>query len=85
MWSGALETCGRVVIGPTARLRTRSIAASESVDVGGDVATRLTSRGLVRLRDGSVFQGECVAACLEVQEGAVIKGGYFEIGMVRNP
>ena len=80
MRSGPIETCGRVVIGPDARLTTRSIAAAESIEIWGDVTSRIACRGLVSLVSGSVFKGDCVAKELEVSEGAVIKGGHFTIG-----
>lgn len=83
MWSGPIETCGRVVIGPDARLSTRLIAAAESIEVYGDVTSRLACLGSVHLNAGSVLKGDCVAAQLAVESGAVIKGGYFEVGVNR--
>lgn len=83
MWSGPIETCGRVVIGPDARLSTRLIAAAESIEVHGDVTSRLACLGAVHLSAGSVFKGDCVAAELTVEPGALIKGGYFEVGVKR--
>lgn len=80
MWSGPIETCGRVVIGPSARLSTRHVSASESVDVEGDLTARVTCRGLVCLGGNSIFKGDCTAATLEVERGAIIKGGFFQIG-----
>jgi Polymer-forming cytoskeletal len=81
MWSGPIETCGRVIIGPAARLSTRLIAAAESIEISGIVTSRLSCKGLVSLNTGSTFKGDCQAAALEVERGAVLSG-FFQVGAV---
>lgn len=78
MWSGQIETCGCVVIRPTARLSTRLIAATESIGVSGVVTSRLACRGLVSIHHDATFKGDCEAAELTVEAGASIVG-HFDI------
>jgi hypothetical protein len=79
-YSGRLITCGRVRVERQARAVTRTVCASEAVEVLGTLEASVTSHGTVYVASGARMKGDCRADALVVDRGAVIDGGFFRIG-----
>lgn len=78
-WVSALATCGRILISPRTRVVTRSITASQGIEVHGDVQSKMVSRGVVAFGEDAVFRGQCQAARLIVRPGAIFERAFFDI------
>ena len=75
----SLETCGKVVIGPGARLALRSIKAGAGIEVHGTMECNAQSAGPVTIAPGATWNGDLVAPSVHVAPGARITGGVFRI------
>lgn len=80
-WNGAIQTDGCVHIALGAHYRARSLHVTEHLYVEGVVdSANAACGGTAHLASSARWRGDCRAARLVVEEGAVIEGGYFEIG-----
>jgi len=75
-----LATCGTLIVDRKARLVTRAVAAGEHLEVRGTLSARVSCGGRLVLGDHATLKGDCKAKTLKVEPGAIIEGGYFEIG-----
>lgn len=75
----SLETCGKVVIGPGARLALRSIKAGTGIEVHGTMECNASCAGPVRIGPGAVWNGDLTAPSVDIAPGARITGGVFRI------
>ena len=69
---GKINTTGRLVIGPTAKVEGE--INSPSVDILGNVQGNILSLGTVSLRAKSTFVGTIKAAYIMIDSGAVFNG-----------
>lgn len=76
----SLATCGTLVVDRKARLVTRAVAASEELEVRGTLNAKVSCGGRLVLGNHATIKGDCKAKTLKVEPGAIIEGGYFEIG-----
>lgn len=76
----SLATCGRLIVERKARLVTRAVAASEALEVRGTLNAKVSCGGRLVLGNHATVKGDCKAKTLHVEPGAIIEGGYFEIG-----
>lgn len=80
--TGAVRARGSVVVAREACCVASSVDAGRVVVAGGmKGSVRATHE--VRLQAGACFTGDCAADSLVVDEGAIIEGGFFEIGRAR--
>jgi hypothetical protein len=80
-WNGAIQTDGCVHIAPGAQYRARSLHVTEHLYVEGTVESNSAAcGGTAYLTTTSRWKGDCRAAKLVVEAGAIIDGGFFEIG-----
>jgi cytoskeletal protein CcmA (bactofilin family) len=84
-FGGAVETCGRIAVAGRSRLSAKSLRSSLSVEIEGDVDTRLVAGPAVRLGAQASLKGDCEAEVLRVDEGARIAGGFFRVGRPERP
>lgn len=75
-----MSTCGTIVVERRARVVTRAVAAGASVEVHGELAARVSCAGRVLVARGARLKGDCKAGTIRVEAGAIIEGGFFEIG-----
>jgi cytoskeletal protein CcmA (bactofilin family) len=80
--TGAVKARGAVVVARDGCCVAANIDANRVVVAGG-MKGHVKARNEVRLHAGACFSGDCVADKLIVDEGAVIEGGFFEIGRAR--
>ncbi|MGP1347624.1 MAG: polymer-forming cytoskeletal protein [Phycisphaerales bacterium] len=80
--TGAVKARGSVVVARDGCCVASTIDAS-SVRVAGGVKGAVSATRDVRIEAGACFAGDCSADSLVVDEGAVIEGGFFEIGRAR--
>jgi cytoskeletal protein CcmA (bactofilin family) len=71
-WGGTLHTCGRIRIEPNARMITRTVRASEGIEVLGSLEARVTSGGPVTILRGGRLKGEVEATSITVEPGATL-------------
>ncbi len=76
----SLATCGTLIVDRKARLVTRAVAASEALEVRGTLNAKVSCGGRLTLGNHATIKGDCKAKTLRVEPGAIIEGGYFEIG-----
>ena len=69
---GNINTAGRVVIGPTARVEGN--IESPGVDLTGLMQGNIISSGLVSLREKSTFVGNITTLQVAIEAGAVFNG-----------
>lgn len=81
--AGDLATCGLIVIEKKASLTLREAVASEGVEVHGTLHAQRIEGGQVVIKKKAKFSGSCRGRSLVVEPGAVVSGGYFEIGTHR--
>lgn len=75
-----VQTCGRLVIGPRARVTAKVVHASAGIELHGQLrAGEASSAGRVAMGPGAQWTGDCRAAELVVHRGAVIHSGLFTI------
>ncbi len=74
-----LETCGRIVIRPRARVVTEVLAAGMGVEVHGELTAGCVIAGRVRIGPQGRWTGDCTAASVVVDPGATILGGRFTV------
>ncbi len=77
--TGKLQTCGRVVIRSRGRVIAGLIEAQEGIEVLGALQGNVVSHGPVVLGPKARWSGDCRAPALEVQSGARIENGFFEV------
>lgn len=80
--TGAVQANGAVVVARDGCCVASNIDAGRVVVAGG-MKGSVRARQDVRLQAGSCFSGDCAADKLIVDEGAIIEGGFFEIGRAR--
>jgi hypothetical protein len=76
----SLATCGTLIVDRNARLVTRNVIASEALEVRGTLNAKVACAGRLVLGHHATVKGDCKAKTLTVEPGAIIEGGYFEIG-----
>lgn len=76
----SLATCGRLIVDRKARLVTRAVTAGEALEVRGTLNAKVSCGGRLVLGNRASVKGDCKAKTLQVEPGAIIEGGYFEIG-----
>ena len=69
---GKIETKGRLVIGPSAKVEGE--VTSPSVDILGALQGKVISSGTVSLRSKAVVTGTIKAAYIVIESGAVFNG-----------
>lgn len=75
-----VQTCGKVVVEAKGRLIAATIEASGGVEVMGILEGNVTTPGRVVIGGKASWKGDCRAASLKVELGAVVSRGYFVIG-----
>jgi cytoskeletal protein CcmA (bactofilin family) len=75
-----VQTCGKVVVEAKGRLIAATIEASGGVEVLGILEGNVTTPGRVVIGGKASWKGDCRAASLKVELGAVVSRGYFVIG-----
>lgn len=84
-WNGAIQTDGCVHIARGAQYRASSLHVTEHLHVEGKVESNsVACGGTAYFAATAHWKGDCRAATLIVEEGAIIEGGYFEIGASRS-
>lgn len=76
-----LSTCGRIVIERKAKASSRSVSAGDGLELHGTLEGNVTSYGTVVLGSRAKLKGDLVAPALVMEEGAVIEGGFLQIGV----
>lgn len=76
---GKVQTCGRLIVEKRGKLIASSIDAAEGVEVQGAIEAKVSTLGTVTLGPKAKWKGDCRAAGVVVQPGAVIEAGRFEI------
>ncbi|MDX2148858.1 MAG: polymer-forming cytoskeletal protein [Planctomycetota bacterium] len=71
-WGGAIETCGRIVIRPGARVRARSVRSGDGIRIEGELEGAIVSFGPVVIGPRARWQGELEAPELRIEEGALV-------------
>ena len=74
-----LQTCGRVVVKKRGRVIAGLIEAQKGVEVLGALNGNVISGGPVVIGPKGRWRGDCRAPTLEVQLGARIENGFFQI------
>jgi cytoskeletal protein CcmA (bactofilin family) len=80
--TGTVRALGSVVVAREACCVASRIDAGRVVVAGG-MKGSVRATNDVRLQAGACFTGDCAADTLVVDEGAIIEGGFFEIGRTR--
>lgn len=74
-----IQTCGRIVIQKKGRVIAQFVEAHQGVEVEGVMEANVLSGGLVRIRPGAQWKGDCNAPTISIEEGCRIAGGHFLI------
>jgi hypothetical protein len=80
-YPGRLVTCGKVYIHSHTHTVIRNVMAGAGVDIAGVLAAKVSTFGCVKLSPSARVKGDCEARSLVVEEGAVIEGGFYRIGI----
>lgn len=78
---GKLQTCGQIVVEKKAKYVGKAVQAVEGVEIQGQLEAEVVSQGPVTIGAHATLKGDLTAASLIVEPGAVIKGGFFRIGV----
>jgi hypothetical protein len=74
-----LETCGRIVIRPRARVVAETVVAGMGLEVHGELTARWVTAERVRIGPQGRWTGDCTAASIVVDPGGTILGGRFTV------
>jgi hypothetical protein len=55
--------------------------AGTGVDIAGVLSAKVSTFGCIKLAPSARVRGDCEARSLVVEEGAVIEGGFYRIGI----
>lgn len=73
------KTCGRVTIMAKGKLVAQTIEAQGGIEVRGGLEAKAYRGGPVVLRKSAIWRGDCAAPSLEIEQGAKVQSGLFEI------
>lgn len=74
-----LETCGRITVSKRGRVQAERVVAVEGVEVHGVMHANVRSGRRVVLAPGSQWRGDLSAPSIDVQQGALVFGGFWRI------
>ncbi|MBL8761823.1 MAG: polymer-forming cytoskeletal protein, partial [Phycisphaerae bacterium] len=76
----SVETCGRIVVAPRGWLMAGVVIAAGGIEVLGRFHAKYVQSGPVFLAAGATWRGSLLAPSIEIEPGAAIEGGLFDIG-----
>jgi Polymer-forming cytoskeletal len=79
----AIQTAGRIWIGPRARVIAGVIEGGAGVDIEGIVQGEVRSGHRVTIGPAAWFRGRCSTPVLHVSPGAAVEGAGFHVGIPR--
>jgi predicted RNA-binding Zn-ribbon protein involved in translation (DUF1610 family) len=77
-WSH-FKTCGKVTILTKGKLVAKTIVAHDGIEVRGGLDAQSYVGGPVVLKKSATWRGDCSAPSVEVDAGACVIGGMFDI------
>ncbi len=77
----AIQTAGRIWIGPRARVIAGAIDGGAGVDIEGIVEARVRSWRRVTIGPAAWFRGTCSTPVLHVAPGAAVEEAGFYVGL----
>jgi len=86
VWTGKVQTCGKVVVRKNAELVASHVEASAGVEVYGRLEVGvggIISRSLIYVGPGATIKGDLSAPSIRVEPGGAIEGGMVKIASDR--
>lgn len=86
VWTGKVQTCGRVVVKKNAELVSPHVEASAGIEVHGRLEAGvggIHSRSLIWIGPGASVKGDMSAPSIHVEPGGTIEGGMVKIASDR--
>jgi len=77
----AIQTAGRIFIGPRARVIAKDIHGGAGIDIQGIVDAHVGSWRRVTIGPAAWFRGSCDAPVLHIAPGAQVEGATFKVGV----
>lgn len=78
--ANSVQTCGWVVVERRGQLSASVVQAGAGVEVHGSLRADVVSLGPVVISGKARWRGDCRTPKLDVEPGAVIEGGSFDVG-----
>jgi len=74
-----LQTCGRILIEKNGRVMAQLVEAHQGIEVQGVIEAKVLSGRPVIIGAKAQWKGDCRAPAVQIELGARITRGYFEI------
>ena len=74
-----LQTCGRILIEKNGRVMAQLVEAHQGIEVQGVIEAKVLSGQRVIIGPKAQWKGDCRAPSVQIELGARITRGYFEI------
>jgi len=74
-----LQTCGRIVVHPKARVIADLVEAHQGVEVKGVLEAKLVKSDHVVIGPKAKWKGDCRALTVRIDQGAIVHQGAFAV------